>query len=113
MMRDSDNLPSDESLDEAIRAAFSLRTDDARLRRLEGFWHRQSQRQARRRQLLVTLPLVAAAAAVVVSAFLWSRHEDRQAAQAIRNPLPRANRSELANNGNAEPPSIDQPELDG
>jgi hypothetical protein len=109
MMRDSDNLPSDESLDETIRAAFSLRTDEARLARLERFWHLQSQRQAWRRKLLVTLPLMAAAAAVFVSAFLWSRHEERQEAQGNRNTLPRADNTELANNGNSERTSIDPP----
>ncbi len=114
MKRDNDNLPSDKGLDEAIRASLLSQTDESRLRRLERFWHLQSQRQARLRQVLVTLPLATAAvAAVVFCAILWNRHEDTQSAQANRNTLPRGNNSDLADTGNTDRTPIDQSQLGG
>ncbi len=112
MKRDNDNLPSDKGLDEAIRASLLSQTDESRLRRLERFWHLQSQRQARQRQVLVTLPFAtAAAAAVVFCVILWSRQEDTKSAPP-RNKSPNAN-SDLADTGNTDRTPIDQSQLGG
>lgn len=57
-------------LDELVRQAMDVQTDEVRLTRLERYWQQQSKRIDRRGRLLIALP--AAAALVLVSLTAWS-----------------------------------------
>lgn len=69
MNHEPHNNPLDK-LDELVRQAMDVQTDEVRLTRLERYWHEQSKRNRRRRQILFAMP--AAAALVLVSITAWS-----------------------------------------